>query len=98
MLLSLFFCAVNFCYFLHSFFYNFCYFFLCCYSAITMELQEKLNQIQNFLEEIVQNNNIAISNNNPCILKPTQRYISNAKILEIFNISKNEFNNILVRI
>jgi hypothetical protein len=36
-----------------------------------MELQEKLNQIQNFLEEIVQNNNIAISNNNPRILKPT---------------------------
>src|SRR3990170_1112810 len=67
-------------------------------AAITMELQEKLNQIQNFLEEIVQNNNIAISNNNPRILKPTQRYISSVKILEIFNISKDEFNNILVRI
>jgi len=63
-----------------------------------MELQEKLNQIQNFLEELVQNNNIDIPNNNTRILKPTQRYISSAKILEIFNISKNEFNNILVRI
>jgi len=63
-----------------------------------MELQEKLNQIQNFLEELVQNNNINIPNNNTQILKPTQKYISSAKILEIFNISKDEFNNILVRI
>jgi len=63
-----------------------------------VELQEKLNQIQNFLEELVQNNNIDIPNNNTQILKPTQRYISSAKILEIFNISKDEFNNILVRI
>ena len=63
-----------------------------------MELQEKLNQIQNFLEELVQNNNIDIPNNNTQILKPTQRYISSAKILEIFNISKDKFNNILVRI
>ena len=63
-----------------------------------MELQEKLNQIQNFFEEIVQNNNIAISNNNSRILKPTQWYISSTKILEIFNISKDKFNNILVRI
>jgi hypothetical protein len=37
-----------------------------------MELQEKLNQIQNFLEEIVQNNNITILNNNSHILKLTQ--------------------------
>ena len=63
-----FFYAVIFCYFLRCFFTIFAISFC---AAITMELQEKLNQIQNFLEEIVQNNNIAISNNNFRILKPT---------------------------
>src|SRR5829696_1007242 len=92
---AIFFYAVIFCYFLRYFFTIFAISFC---ATIIMELQEKLNQIQNFLEEIIQNNNIAISNNNPHILKPTQRYISSVKILEIFNISKDEFNNILVRI
>lgn len=62
-----------------------------------MELQEKLEQIKHFLEEIT-NNSTSIQNTNTLIVKPNQRYISSLKILETFKISKNEFNNILVRI
>jgi len=40
---------------------------------------------------------LTISMNNN-IIKPKQKYIKSENILELFNISKTQYNNILVRI
>lgn len=35
---------------------------------------------------------------NAHVVKPNKQYISVSEILELFNLTKNEYNNILVRI
>ena len=64
-------------------------------------LQEKLEQIKLFLETL----NTEISSTpttsetlNSFISKPNKQYISSSDILKLFEITKNEYNNILVRI
>lgn len=66
-----------------------------------MTLQEKLEQIKLFLETL----NTEISSTpttpetlNSFISRPNKQYISSSDILKLFKITKNEYNNILVRI
>ena len=67
-----------------------------------MTLQEKVEKIKLFLEEINfdnldMSNTSEISTSN-IISKLNKQYISSSDILRLFKITKCEYNNILVRI
>ncbi len=69
-----------------------------------MTLQEKLEKIKLFLEEInidtlntSNTSNISTSETSNVIARPNKRYICSSDILKLFNITKCEYNNILVR-
>ncbi len=70
-----------------------------------MTLQEKLEKIKFFLEEInidtfntSNTSNISTSETSNVIARPNKHYICSFDILKLFNIIKYEYNNILVRI
>ncbi len=69
-----------------------------------MMLQEKLEKIKLFLKEININilntsntSNIFTSETSNIIARLNKRYIGSSDILKLFNITKSEYNNILVR-
>ena len=76
-------------------------------TEIITNLQNQIKLYQQLCEQL-ENNSVSDSipdsgslltismNNN--IIKPKQRYIKSENILELFNISKMQYNNILVRI
>ncbi len=67
-----------------------------------MTLQEKVEKIKLFLEEInfdnLDTSNTSEISTSNIISKPNKQYISSSDILRLFKITKCEYNNILVRI
>ena len=76
-------------------------------TEIITNLQNQIKLYQQLCEQLKNNpvsdsipgsgSLLTISMNNN-IIKPKQRYIKSENILELFNISKTQYNNILVRI
>ena len=76
-------------------------------TEIITNLQNQIKLYQQLCEQLKNNpvsdsipgsgSLLTISMNNN-IIKPKQRYIKSENILELFNISKAQYNNILIRI
>ena len=76
-------------------------------TEIITNLQNQIKLYQQLYEQLENNpvsdsipgsgSLLTISMNNN-IIKPKQRYIKSENILELFNISKTQYNNILIRI
>ena len=76
-------------------------------TEIITNLQNQIKLYQQLCEQLENNpvsdsipdsgSLLTISMNNN-IIKPKQRYIKSENILELFNISKTQYNNILIRI